>query len=37
MGRISKQGNKMTRKHLHEVATFLSTLHLRFSILKAWA
>jgi transposase len=35
-GRISKQGNKMTRKHLYEAATTLLTRNLRFSTLKAW-
>lgn len=35
-GRISKQGNVMTRKHLYEAATTLLTRNLRFSTLKAW-
>jgi transposase len=35
-GRISKQGNKMMRKHLYEAATTLLTRNLRFSTLKAW-
>lgn len=35
-GRISKQGNRMTRKHLYEAATTLLTRNLRFSTLKAW-
>lgn len=35
-GRISKQGDKMTRKHLYEAATTLLTRNLRFSTLKAW-
>lgn len=35
-GRISKQGNMMTRKHLYEAATILLTRNLRFSTLKAW-
>ena len=35
-GHISKQGNKMTRKHLYEAATTLLTRNLRFSTLKAW-
>lgn len=35
-GRISKQGDKMTRKHLYEAATTLLTRNLRFSMLKAW-
>ena len=35
-GRISKQGNKMTRKHLYEAATTLLTRNTSFSTLKAW-
>jgi hypothetical protein len=35
-GRISKQGNQLTRKHLYEAATTLLTRNLRFSTLKAW-
>ena len=35
-GRIFKQGNLMTRKHLYEAATTLLTRNLRFSALKAW-
>lgn len=35
-GRISKQGDGMTRKHLYEAATVLLTRNLRFSTLKAW-
>ena len=35
-GRISKQGDAMTRKHLYEAATTLLTRNLRFSTLKAW-
>ena len=35
-GRISKQGSRMTRKHLHEAATTLLTRNLRSSTLKAW-
>lgn len=35
-GRISKQGNLMTRKHLYEAATTLLTRNLRFSTLKSW-
>jgi transposase len=35
-GRISKHGNKLTRKHLYEAATTLLTRTTRFSRLKAW-
>jgi len=35
-GRISKHGNKMTRKHLYEAATTLLTRNIGFSTLKAW-
>ena len=35
-GRISKHGNKMTRKHLYEAATTLLTRNIAFSPLKAW-
>jgi transposase len=35
-GRISKHGNKMTRKHLHEAATTLLTRTTAFSTLKTW-
>jgi transposase len=35
-GRISKHGNKMTRKHLYEAATTLLTRVVAFSTLKAW-
>ena len=35
-GRISKHGNKMTRKHLYEAATTLLTRTRGFSSLKAW-
>jgi transposase len=35
-GRISKHGNKMTRKHLYEAATTMLTRTTRFSSLKAW-
>lgn len=35
-GRISKHGNKMTRKHLYEAATTLLTRTVAFSTLKAW-
>jgi transposase len=35
-GRISKQGNLMTRKHLYEAATTLLTRNLSFSTLKSW-
>ncbi|HUC61919.1 MAG TPA: IS110 family transposase [Alphaproteobacteria bacterium] len=35
-GRISKHGNKMTRKHLYEAATTLLTRTTAFSTLKAW-
>ena len=35
-GRISKHGNKMTRKHLYEAATTLLTRNIAFSTLKAW-
>jgi transposase len=35
-GRISKQGNQLTRKHFYEAATTLVTRNLRFSTLKAW-
>lgn len=35
-GRISKHGNKMTRKHLYEAATTLLTRTTAFSPLKAW-
>ena len=35
-GRISKHGNKMTRKHLYEAATTLLTRTTSFSSLKAW-
>jgi transposase len=35
-GRISKHGNKMTRKHLYEAATTLLTRTIGFSTLKAW-
>lgn len=35
-GRISKQGSRMTRKHLYEAATTLLTRNLRLSTLKAW-
>ena len=35
-GRISKQGNQLTRKHLYEAATTLLTRNLLFSTLKAW-
>ena len=36
-GRISKQGNQLTRKQLYEAATTLLTRNLRFSTLKAWS
>jgi hypothetical protein len=36
-GRISKRGNKLTRKHLYEAATTLLTRDIAFSTLKAWA
>ena len=35
-GRISKHGNKMTRKHLYEAATTMLTRTTRFCSLKAW-
>ena len=35
-GRISKQGNKMTRKHLYEAATTMLTRTTTFCSLKAW-
>jgi len=35
-GRISKHGNKMTRKHLYEAATTMLTRTTRFCALKAW-
>jgi transposase len=35
-GRISKQGDKMVRKHLYEAATTLLTRNLRSSPLKIW-
>jgi transposase len=35
-GRISKHGNKMTRKHLYEAASILLTRTTSFSALKAW-
>ena len=35
-GRISKQGDKMVRKHLYEAATTLLTRNLRSSHLKTW-
>ncbi|SHL78647.1 Transposase IS116/IS110/IS902 family protein [Roseovarius marisflavi] len=35
-GRISKQGDKMVRKHLYEAATNLLTRNLRSSSLKTW-
>jgi len=35
-GRISKHGNRMTRKHLYEAATALLTRNIAFSTLKAW-
>ncbi|SDL73598.1 IS110 family transposase [Paracoccus chinensis] len=35
-GRISRQGNQLTRTHLYEAATTLLTRNLRFSTLKAW-
>lgn len=35
-GRISKHGNKATRKHLYEAATTLLTRSTAFSSLKAW-
>lgn len=35
-GRISRHGNKMTRRHLYEAATTLLTRSTRFSALKAW-
>jgi transposase len=35
-GRISKHGNKLTRKHLYEAATTLLTRTTRSSRLKAW-
>lgn len=35
-GRISKHGNKMTRKHLYEAATAMLTRTTAFSTLKAW-
>ena len=35
-GRISKHGNKMTRKHLYEAATTVLTRTVAFSTLKAW-
>lgn len=35
-GRISKHGNKMTRKHLYEAATTMLTRTTAFSTLKAW-
>src|SRR5918994_6601484 len=35
-GRISKHGNKLTRKHLYEAATTLLTRTTSFSRLKAW-
>ncbi len=35
-GRISKNGNKMTRKHLYEAATTLLTRNTGFSTLKVW-
>jgi len=35
-GRISKQGNRHTRKHLYEAANTLLTCNLRFSTLRAW-
>ena len=35
-GRIPKQGDVMTQKHLYEAATTLLTRNLRFSTLKAW-
>ena len=35
-GRISKQGDKMVRKHLYEAATTLLTRNLRSSPLKTW-
>ncbi|QGZ37374.1 transposase [Brucella anthropi] len=34
-GRISKQGNRLTRIHLYEAAITLLTRNLRFSTLKA--
>jgi len=36
-GRISKQGNRMTRKHLYEAATTMLTRTTTFCTLKAWA
>jgi transposase len=35
-GRISKHGNKMTRKHLYEAATSMLTRTTAFCALKAW-
>lgn len=35
-GRISKHGNKATRKHLYEAATTLLTRSIAFSALKVW-
>ena len=35
-GPISKQGDRMARKHLYEAATTLLTRSMAFSALKAW-